>query len=171
MLKSGSNGFFPFLVVSLCFLKRTPSENRVFCCTCLVQTADSAAHPGTDALSIGQGDRLVWGTQTSKSTAKSRCRALNRSAGLCWAALAADFALGRWWVQGQLLGIFTQSAKPAGNPFPLVVPVRFLRIKQKYRALHPVGNKQANVQYYSVKNKLSLTFLDAFAYHSIVYWL
>jgi hypothetical protein len=71
-------------------------------------------------------------------------------------------------VQGQLLGILTQSAKPAGDPFPLVVPVRFLRIKQKYRTLHPGGNNQANVQYHGVKNKLSLTFLDASASHSIV---
>ena len=45
----------------------------------------------------------------------------------------------------------------------------FCVLKQKYRTLHPGGNKQANVQYYSVKNKLSLTFLDAFASHSIVY--
>ena len=44
----------------------------------------------------------------------------------------------------------------------------FCVLKQKYRTLHPGGNKQANVQYYSVKNKLSLTFLDAFASHSIV---
>ena len=71
-------------------------------------------------------------------------------------------------MQGKFLGDFTQSAAPAGDPFPLVVPVRFLRIKQKYRTLHPGGNKQANVQYYSVKNKLSLTFLDAFAPHSII---
>ena len=44
----------------------------------------------------------------------------------------------------------------------------FCVLKQKYRTLHPGGNKQANVQYYGVKNKLSLTFLDAFASHSIV---
>lgn len=69
---------------------------------------------------------------------------------------------------GQLLGIFTQSATPAGDSFPLVVPIRFLRIKQKYRTLHPGGNKQANVQYYIQKNKLSLIFLDAFASHPVV---
>jgi len=57
-------------------------------------------------------------------------------------------------VQGKFLGDFTQSAAPAGDPFPLVVPVQFLRIKQKYRTSHPGGNKQANVQYCGKKQAI-----------------
>ena len=38
---------------------------------------------------------------------------------------------------GQLLGDFTQSAAPAGDPFPLVVPVRFLRVKTKIPNIAP----------------------------------
>jgi len=69
---------------------------------------------------------------------------------------------------GSTLGIFTQSATPAGDPFPVVARFDFCVLKQKYRTLHPGGNKQANVQYYGIKNKLSLIFLDAFASHSII---
>jgi hypothetical protein len=49
---------------------------------------------------------------------------------------------------GQLLEIFTQSAAPAGDPFPLVARFGFCVFKQKYRTLRPGGNKQANVWYY-----------------------
>lgn len=51
---------------------------------------------------------------------------------------------------------------------PWLYPFGFCVLIQKYRTLHPGGNKQANVQYCGVKNKLSLTFLDAFATHSVV---
>jgi len=44
----------------------------------------------------------------------------------------------------------------------------FCVLKQKYRTLHPGGNKQANVQYYGVKKSYRLIFLDAIASHSIV---
>jgi hypothetical protein len=35
---------------------------------------------------------------------------------------------GVFWVQSQFKGIFTLSAAPAGDPFPVVVPVWVLRI-------------------------------------------
>ena len=66
-------------------------------------------------------------------------------------------------------GDFHAISNTCRRSIPLAARFGFCVFKQKYRTLHPGGNKQANVQYYSVKNKLSLTFLDAFASHSIVY--
>lgn len=45
--------------------------------------AEEAAHPETGALSIRQSACLVGGPRTSKSTVKSRCRALNRLTEFC----------------------------------------------------------------------------------------
>jgi len=59
---------------------------------------------------------------------------------------------------GQRLGDFTQSATPAGDPFSLVARFGFCVLKQKYRTLHPGGNKQANVQYYVQKKQAIVNF-------------
>ena len=138
--------FFRFWLFPFVSLREPPTKKGALGCVCLVQTAALAAHPWEGALS---GDRVtVWGEAHGPARLRSNLtavRSIDRLDSIEW------FPQHNWlWeVLGADQGFwkFTQSATLAGVSLPQVVRFGLCVLKQKYRTLHPGGNKKANVQY------------------------